>query len=165
MNGAYMNKVYYCTPEGYSQLITLRDVLKTKRSELVEESSDIIKNTNEDLGESVEYLQNQDEIDRVEHKFTQIINKLSSSKIIDIKTISPNGKVVFGSTVKLCNLDDEKEVTYKIVGTDESDVKLGKISLESPLAKAMLGQSEGDEFDLETPRGDVLYEIINIKYK
>ena len=78
--------------------------------------------------------------------------------------IEPTGKVIFGTTVQMINLDTEATVTYQIVGDDEADVSKGKISVSSPIARAMMGKFEGDEIVVKAPAGDVEYEIESVKH-
>ena len=94
----------------------------------------------------------------------EIEGKLADSEIIDIRTIPPTGKVIFGSTVTLYNLETEKKVTYQIVGEDEADVKHNKISVGSPISRAMMGKAEGDEIVVKAPGGDVEYEIEQVQH-
>jgi transcription elongation factor GreA len=79
--------------------------------------------------------------------------------IIDVTQIAPTGKVIFGVTVKILNLENEQQVTYKIVGDDEADIKSGKISVSSPVARALIGKEVGDVVTIQTPAGQVEYEI------
>ena len=90
--------------------------------------------------------------------------KLADSEIIDIKNIPITGKVIFGTTVTLYNIDTEKSVTYQIVGEDEADVKNSKISVGSPISRAMMGKEEGDEITVQAPSGDVQYEIEKVEH-
>ena len=91
-------------------------------------------------------------------------NKLSAAQIIDVKIIPPNGKVVFGVTVTLLNLDNEEESIYQIVGDDEADIKVNKISVYSPVARALVGKALDDVVVVKTPNGDVEYEICSIEH-
>jgi len=84
--------------------------------------------------------------------------------VIDVAALNANGKVVFGSTVKLMDLDSEAEITYQIVGDDESDLKANRISFGSPVAKALIGKLEGDEVGVNTPSGVREYEILEVQY-
>ena len=83
---------------------------------------------------------------------------------IDVKSLEQNGRVVFGVTVTIENLDTEEKKTYKIVGDDEADFKINKISVNSPIARGLLGKSEGDEAKITTPQGEVEYEIVKVEY-
>ena len=117
-----------------------------------------------DLRENAEFQYAKEEQGFIEGRIMEIENKLSSAQIIDIKEIPPSGKVIFGTTVKMLNLDNDEESTYKIVGDDESDVKLNKISIYSPVARAMVGKELGDCVIVITPSGDVEYEICSIEH-
>jgi transcription elongation factor GreA len=85
-------------------------------------------------------------------------------QVIDVKELEQNGRVVFGVTVTIENLDTEEQKTYKIVGDDEADFKINKISVNSPIARGLLGKNEGDEAKIVTPQGEVEYEIVNVEY-
>ena len=106
-----------------------------------------------DLKENAEY-----------HAAREIESKLSNAQIIDIKKIPQGDKVIFGCTVDLINLDTEERVTYKIVGDDESDVKLNMISYQSPIVRAMIGKEVGDIVVVKTPAGDVEYELDDVRH-
>ena len=84
--------------------------------------------------------------------------------MIDVTQMNVDGKVIFGATVELTDLDDDKTVTYKIVGEDEADIKQGLISYSSPLARAIIGKSEGDDVEFEAPGGIREYEICSVTY-
>jgi len=89
---------------------------------------------------------------------------LSRLQVIDVKQLNQDGRCVFGTTVKLLNLSDDTEITYQIVGEDEADIELGKISCHSPISSALLGNEEGDEVIVKAPIGDIIYEILEVKY-
>lgn len=112
-----------------------------------------------DLKENAEYHAAREQQSFCEGRITEIENKLSDSEVIDVKSIEPSGRVIFGTTVSLLNLDTDKTVTYQIVGEDEADVPAGKISVGSPIARAMMGKYEGDEVVVKAPAGDISYEI------
>jgi transcription elongation factor GreA len=117
-----------------------------------------------DLRENAEFQYAKEEQGFIEGRILEIANKLGSAQIIDVKTIPPSGKVIFGTTVKLLNLDNDEESTYQIVGDDESDIKLNKISIYSPVARALVGKEIGDCVVVITPSGDVEYEICSIEH-
>ena len=117
-----------------------------------------------DLKENAEYHAAREQQSFNEGRIADIEGKLSNADIIDVTKVNANGKVVFGSTVKLFNLTNEDEVTYTIVGEDEADLKVGKISFGSPIARALIGKKEGDEVSVQTPGGLVDYEIIEVMY-
>lgn len=117
-----------------------------------------------DLKENAEYHAAREQQSFAEGRIGEIEGKLAEAVVIDISTIPYSGKVIFGTTVELINLDDDKELTYKIVGDDESDVKQGKISVNSPIARAMITKEEGDVVVVKTPSGDVEYEVSKVQY-
>ncbi len=88
-----------------------------------------------------------------------------TAEIIDVRKIDAGGRVVFGATVELCNLATDEEVTYIIVGEDEADIKEGKVSVNSPLARGLIGKSEGDTAPIQAPGGLVEYEILSVSYQ
>ena len=100
----------------------------------------------------------------IEARIREIENKLADAQVIDATLIEPSGRVIFGTTVELKDLDERKPVSYKIVGEDEAEVKLGKISVNSPLSRSLVGKSVGDLVKLETPSGSKEYEILSIKH-
>ncbi|MGK0441853.1 MAG: transcription elongation factor GreA [Pseudohongiellaceae bacterium] len=112
-----------------------------------------------DLKENAEYHAARDEQGFCEGRIQEIESKLGESQIIDVTTIPYSGKVIFGVTVTIINLDSEESVKYQIVGEDEASVKLGKISVTSPIARGLIGKSEGDDVVIRTPGGDVEFEI------
>ncbi|MBR7888914.1 transcription elongation factor GreA [Marinomonas sp. A79] len=117
-----------------------------------------------DLKENAEYHAAREEQGFAEGRIKEIEGKLSDSQVIDVKTLPATGKVIFGTTVTLYNVDTEETVTYKIVGDDEADVKVKKISYASPIAKAIIGKEEGDEVAIQVPSGEVVYEIEKVAY-
>ncbi|MBT7236063.1 MAG: transcription elongation factor GreA [Gammaproteobacteria bacterium] len=118
-----------------------------------------------DLKENAEYHAAREEQSFMEGRIKDIEAKLSQAHVIDIKTMPVSTKVIFGSTVLLLNLDDGKKVTYKLVGEDEADLKLGKISITSPLARALIGKDQNDVIELKMPSGITEYEISKVKYE
>ena len=117
-----------------------------------------------DLKENAEYHAAKEEQSFVEGRIKEIESKLANAQIIDVQKLSQDGRCVFGTTVTLVNLETSQEVTYKIVGEDEADINLNKISCYSPIAKALLGKEEGEEVVVKAPKGDIEYEIIEVKY-
>ena len=118
-----------------------------------------------DLKENAEYHAAREQQSFTEGRIRDIESKISNAEIIDIKKISKTGKVVFASTVILINLEDNKKVTYKIVGEDEAELKEGKISILSPLARSVIGKSKGDIVELKTPNNIIEFEINAVKYE
>ncbi|TYL46726.1 transcription elongation factor GreA [Marinomonas sp. IMCC 4694] len=117
-----------------------------------------------DLKENAEYHAAREEQGFAEGRIKEIEGKLSDSQVIDIKAMAVSSKVIFGTTVTLFNVDTEDTVTYKIVGDDEADVKVKKISYASPIAKAIIGKEEGDEVVVKIPSGEATYEIEKVEY-
>ncbi|WP_438952060.1 transcription elongation factor GreA [Porticoccus sp.] len=117
-----------------------------------------------DLKENAEYHAAREQQSFAEGRMQEIEGKLSNAQIIDINQIPQGDKVIFGCTVDLINLNTEERVTYKIVGDDESDVKLNKVSYQSPIARAMIGKEIGDIVVVKTPAGDVEYEIDDVQH-
>jgi transcription elongation factor GreA len=117
-----------------------------------------------DLSENAEYDAAKERQGFIEGRLAQIEAILSQAVIIDPSTLIKDGKCVFGVTVEIEDLDEEQNSTYQIVGDDEADIKLGKISINSPLAKAVIGKEEGDVVDFESPGGLKNYEIIKVSY-
>ncbi len=117
-----------------------------------------------DLKENAEYHAAREQQSFAEGRIQEIEGKLSNAQIIDITQIPQGDKVIFGSTVDIINLDTDETVTYRIVGDDESDVKLNKISYQSPIARALIGKEVGDIVVVKTPGGDVEYEIDDVKH-
>ena len=117
-----------------------------------------------DLKENAEYHAAREQQSFCDGRIKEIEGKLADSEVIDITKIPATGRVIFGTTVTLFNLDTEQKVTYQIVGEDEADVKNNKISVGSPIARAMMGKSEGDEIVVKAPGGDVEYEIEAVQH-
>ena len=115
-----------------------------------------------DLRENAEYHAAKERQGLTEARIRQIEAWLADAQVIDVTKLRATGKVVFGATVTLLDVDSEQSVRYKIVGEDEADVKASKISIMSPLAKAVIGKSEGDSAVVETPNGRREYEIEDV---
>ncbi len=144
----------------------LRDELKQLKSR---ERPDIIKAIAEarahgDLKENAEYHAAKERQSFVEGRIKDIEGKLSHAQILDVSAINAGGKVIFGATVELYDIDGDSEVAYQIVGQDEASIKDGLISVTSPIARALIGKTEGDEVTVATPGGEVAYEILAVKY-
>jgi len=117
-----------------------------------------------DLKENAEYHAARDQQSFIEGRIQEIEGKLSNAQIIDVTKLNAEGRVVFGSTVNLINVDDEKEVQYQIVGEDEADLEAGKISVGSPIARALIGKEEGDVAVVKAPSGEIEYEVGEVQY-
>ncbi|WP_293268354.1 transcription elongation factor GreA [Neptunomonas sp.] len=112
-----------------------------------------------DLKENAEYHAAREEQGFIEGRIQELESKLSQSQVIDVTAIPPSGKVIFGTTVVIINCDSDESVRYQIVGDDEADIKIGKLSVNSPIARGLIGKSEGDVAGIQTPNGIVEYEI------
>jgi transcription elongation factor GreA len=112
-----------------------------------------------DLKENAEYHAAREQQGFCEGRIQEIEGKLADCRVIDVKALPHTGKVIFGVTVKLLNLDTDEGKTYQIVGDDEADIKQNKISVSSPIARALIGKEEGEVVLVKTPGGDVEYEI------
>jgi transcription elongation factor GreA len=117
-----------------------------------------------DLKENAEYHAAREEQGFIEGRIADIEGKLSAAQVIDIRSIPYTGKVVFGCTVTIINVDTDEVKTYRIVGDDEADIKQGRISAGSPIARGLLGKSEGDSVEIDTPGGKVEYEIDKVEH-
>jgi transcription elongation factor GreA len=117
-----------------------------------------------DLSENAEYHAAREQQGFIEGRIGEIEAKLSTAEIIDPSTVTNHGKVIFGATVELEAQDDGKAISYQIVGEDEADIKSGRISITSPIARALVGKSAGDVVDVAAPGGTRSYEIVKVRY-
>lgn len=137
--------------------------LKTvKRPEIVASIADAREHG--DLKENAEYHAAREQQGFCEGRIQEIESKLSHAQIIDVTKIPNNGRVIFGTTVTVANIETDDEVTYQIVGDDESDIKQGRISVNSPIARALVGKELDDVVGVQTPNGVVEYEIMKIEH-
>ncbi len=150
------------TVEGEKLLREELSLLKTVNRPQISEA---IKEAREkgDLKENAEYHAAREQQSFVEGRIKDIEGKLSNAQIIDISRMPVSDKVIFGTTVVVAD-ENNKKITYKIVGEDEADLKKGKISVTSPISRALVGKNEGDDVTIKTPSGDIQYEIIEVKY-
>jgi len=117
-----------------------------------------------DLKENAEYHAAREQQSFTEGRIADIEGKLSNAQIIDVTTMDAGGKVIFGATVEIENIDTEEVVTYQIVGMDEANIKEGRISVSSPIARALIGKEVEDVVTVKAPSGNKEFEIISIKY-
>ena len=117
-----------------------------------------------DLKENAEYHAARDQQGFIEARIRDIEHKLAHAQVIDVTQLNAGGKVVFGATVGLLDEESGNEVRYQIVGEDEADIKAGRVSITSPIARALIGKQEGDVVALRTPGGDRSYEILAVEY-
>lgn len=143
----------------------LRSELAERKGKLRPEITQAIAEAREhgDLKENAEYHAAREQQGFNEGRIQEIEGKLADAQIIDIGKIPAGDKVLFGVTVSLLDLDSDEEIRYKIVGEDEADLKSGKISIMSPIARALIGKSVGDAVSVSTPGGDREYEIDNVE--
>ena len=154
---------YPMTAKGAETLRSELEHLKTvKRPEIVNAIAEAREHG--DLKENAEYHAAREQQGFCEGRIQDIEAKLSNAQIIDISKLSNNGKVIFGTTVTIVNIDSDEEVTYRIVGDDEADIKQNLISVNSPIARGLIGKMVDDEIAIETPGGTMEYEIINVQY-
>lgn len=118
-----------------------------------------------DLSENAEYHAAREQQGFIEGRISEIESKLSTADIIDVTQLKADGRVVFGATVDLADESDGKEVTYTIVGEDEADIRASRIAVTSPIARALIGKSEGDVVDVMAPGGTRSYEIVAVRYE
>lgn len=118
-----------------------------------------------DLSENAEYDAAKERQGFIEGRIAEVEGKLGNAQIIDPKSLDADGRVVFGATVELEDIDEGQKVTYQIVGDDEADIKQSKISINSPVARALIGKFEGDVVEVLTPGGRREYEIFDVRYE
>lgn len=145
----------------------LREELKRLKSE---DRPNVIKAIAEarshgDLSENAEYHAAREQQGFIEGRIAELESKLSTADIIDVTKLQPNGRVVFGATVDLEAEADGKRVTYTIVGEEEADIRAARIAVTSPIARALIGKSEGDVIDVTAPGGTHSYEIVSVRYE
>ncbi len=117
-----------------------------------------------DLKENAEYHAAREQLGFIKGRIDDIESKLSNAQIIDVTQLETNGRIVFGATVDLLGTENDKEVTYQIVGVDEADIESGLISVSSPIARALIGKEEGDVAEVQAPAGIIEYEIVEVRY-
>ena len=117
-----------------------------------------------DLKENAEYHAAREQQSFTEGRIKEIDGKLSHAHIVDVATLDAKGKVVFGATVELIDIDTDETIVYQIVGEDEADIKVGMISINSPIARALISRKEGDEVSVVVPGGERTLEIVEVRY-
>ncbi|MCA1978698.1 MAG: transcription elongation factor GreA [Thiobacillus sp.] len=118
-----------------------------------------------DLSENAEYDAAKEKQGFIEGRIAELEGKLSNAQIIDPTTLDADGRIVFAATVELEDIESSETVVYQIVGDDEADIKLGKISVSSPIARALIGKYAGDTVDVQAPGGVRQYEVLDVQYK
>jgi transcription elongation factor GreA len=151
------------TAKGAEKLRNELHHLKTvSRPKVVEDIA--VARAHGDLKENAEYHAAREQQSFIEGRIRELETKLSHAQIIDISSLTNEGKVIFAATVKLMNLEDDKIVVYQIVGDEEADLKQGKISVSSPIARALIGKFQGDVVEVKAPGGVISYEIHSVEY-
>ncbi len=154
---------YPMTPIGYQKLQeTLRQLKEVERPANIREIEEA--RAHGDLSENAEYDAAKERQGFLEAKIRELESKIALAQVIDPATLSGD-TVKFGATVTLLDLDSDQEVTYTIVGEDESDIQRGRISYTSPVARALIGKEEGDDVEVRTPKGLRGYEILKVEYR
>jgi transcription elongation factor GreA len=154
---------YPMTPEGHKKLVV---ELKLSKSVL---RPAIVKDIEEarahgDISENAEFEDAKHRQSLLEGRIAHLQGMLATAEVIDVKELTPSDRVVFGTRVALLDAETEEELAYRIVGTEEVDIKGGCISFSSPIGKAMIGRSVGDEVNVQTPRGVRTFEILEVHY-
>ena len=144
----------------------LEDELKHLKTELRPQITQAIAEARElgDLKENAEYHAAREQQGMVEARIRDIEGRLQNAQVIDVTALPHTGKVIFGTTVEIANTETDETVTYQIVGDDEADIKQGKLSVGSPIARALIGKEEGDVVLVKTPGGDVEYAIVAVRH-
>ncbi len=150
------------TAEGYQRLQDeLKHLIRVERPKVVQDIAEA--RSHGDLSENAEYDAAKDRQAFVEGRIQELNNKIALAQVIDPKTIKSD-KIVFGAKVTLFDVDTEKEFNYQIVGEDEADIKVGKISITSPVGKALIGHQVDEEVRIAVPSGVKVYEVTDIEY-
>lgn len=158
-----MSTKFPLTVRGAEKLRVELEQLKTiERPKVIEAIAEA--RAHGDLKENAEYHAAREQQGFIEGRIQAIEGKLGNAVIVDVTTVNAAGKVVFGATVDLVDEDTGDQVTYQLVGDDEADIKQGLISINSPVARALIGKEEGDVADVQTPGGLKSFEIVAVKY-
>ncbi|MCH8538009.1 MAG: transcription elongation factor GreA [Alkalimonas sp.] len=151
------------TVHGAEMLRTeLHELKSVKRPQIIQAIADAREHG--DLKENAEYHAAREAQSFCEGRIQDIESKLGNAQIIDVSTLPNNGKVIFGATVTILNLETEEEVSYRIVGDDEADIKKNLISVNSPIARGLIGKELDDVVNINTPKGVVEFEVTAVKY-
>lgn len=157
-----MNKVPMTVAGEAALRAELEHLKKVDRPRIVEAIAEA--RAHGDLKENAEYHAAREQQSFNEGRVMEIEGKLGNAQVIDVTKIPKTGKIIFGTTIDLINLETDATVTYKIVGEDEADVKLNLISIGSPIARALIGKEEGDVVVVKAPGGDIEYEIDQVQH-
>jgi len=156
-----MSAQYPMTLKGAEKIKKQLEMLKKQRPEIVTAIAEA--RAHGDLKENAEYHAAKDQQGMVEAKIRDLEAKITNARIVDVTKIPNEGKVIFGSTITLLD-ENDKEVTYQIVGEDEADIKINLLSVMSPLARSLIGKNEGDEITFDAPSGTLNYFISRVEY-
>ena len=151
------------TAEGFRALESELKTLKTEERPAVIQAISEAR-AHGDLSENAEYDAAKERQGFIEGRIAELEGKLSNAQVIDPADLDADGRIVFGATVELLDLETEDEVGYQIVGDDEADIKLGKVSVNSPIARALIGKEAGDTVEVMAPGGIREYEVLDVKY-
>jgi transcription elongation factor GreA len=142
-----------------AELAELKNVVRPRISQAIGEAR-----AHGDLKENAEYHAAKEAQGLSEARIRDIEYKLVHAEVIDVRSLNAGGRVVFGATVELFCATEETELRYQIVGEEEADIRVGRISIASPIARALIGKSEGDEITVQAPGGDRIYEVLQVLY-
>jgi len=142
-----------------AELERLKNVERPKIAQAISDAREL-----GDLKENAEYHAAREQQSFNEGRVMELEGKLGNAEVIDVTKLNAGGKVVFGTTVDLVNVDTDEEVTYRIVGEDEADIKQNMVSITSPIARALIGKYKDDEVVVRAPGGEIIYEVLAVKY-
>jgi transcription elongation factor GreA len=157
-----MNKVPMTVAGETALRAELEQLKKVERPQIIQAIAEAREHG--DLKENAEYHAAREQQSFAEGRINEIEGKLADAQVIDVTTLPKTGKVIFGTTVNLLNVETDETVVYRIVGDDEANVKNNLISVNSPVARALIGKEEGDEVVVRAPSGDIEYEIDQVQY-
>jgi len=143
--------------------LELKRLTSTERPRIVKEISAALEQG--DLRENAEFQYAKEEQGHIEGRISEIAAKLGAAQIIDVTELPNTGKVIFGVTVTLLNVDTDETVVYQIVGDDEADIKAQKISIYSPVARSLIGKQVDDSVIIQIPSGQIEYEILSVEHQ
>ena len=154
---------YPMTPQGHEALkIELQQLKSVDRPRIIASIAEA--RAHGDLKENAEYHAAKEQQSFCEGRIREVAGKLGAADVIYLSNVNQDGRVIFGVTVEIENLDTEERRSYQIVGDDEANFKLNKISLNSPIARGLIGKRAGDEVKIQTPSGVVEYEVVQVRY-
>ena len=155
---------YLCTPVGYAKLCAdLKHEKEVVRPQIVRDIEEA--RAHGDISENSEYEDAKERQSHCEGRIAMLEGQVASAEVVDITKLNPGSRVVFGATVTISNVATGEERRWRIVGENEADIAAGDISYMSPIGKAMIGKSEGDEVDVHTPNGKVTWSIDEVSYR